>query len=296
MKNSPKTQKPMRHHSIQFQRFHSFLLGCALAASASISHAQQSSFATERLLKIVERQELIYQKVAEDPDFYSESDLQRRIEGLLQSYRTYLTKRTDDVEALILYGKLLRRTDQSNQAFTVFLKADELDPRIAVVKQQIGTHLAEQGKGPAALTFYLQAVELEPDTAAYHFSLGKLLHEFRADFIDESMFTRDAVDRETLKAFRKAAQLEPGNFDFQMRLGEAYYDQASPDWKSALVHWNKVRKTVETELRQEIVDLHKSRVLGKLGRIEEARDLAATIQQPSLLYSRQKVLDEMAQY
>lgn len=264
------------------------LLGNALLA--------QSSLSTERLLKISQKEESIYKKIAEDPDHYSDSDLQRRIEELTQSYRTYLTDHPDDVNALILYGKLLRRTDQTNQAFTAFLKADELDPKLAVVKQQIGTHLAEQGKGKAALTFYLQAVEIEPETALYHFSLGQLLYEFRDEFLKDQIFTRDALDRETVKAFHKAAMLTPDNFDFQMRLGEAYYDQASPDWKSALLHWNEVRKTIDDELRREIVDLHRARVLGKLGRIQEAIELAKTIQLPSLNYSRQKVLDEIAQY
>ncbi|MEN8662848.1 MAG: tetratricopeptide repeat protein [Lentimonas sp.] len=270
---------------------------CALlfALSCNVSLAQ-SNLATERLLKISQKEESIYKKIAEDPEFYSDSDLQRRIEELLQSYRTYLTNNPDDVNALILYAKLLRRTDQTNQAFAAFLKADELDPKIAVVKQQIGTHLAEKGKGKAALTFYLQAVELEPKTALYHFSLGQLLHQFQSDFLEDEVFTRDALDRETVKAFRKAATLEPGNFDFQMRLGEAYYDQASPDWKAALLHWDQVHKTIPDELRQEIIDLHKSRVLGKLGRTKEAIDLTKTIQQPSLQYSRQKVLDEIAQY
>ena len=269
------------------------VLFSALSTNALLA---QSNFADERLLKISQREEAIYKKIAEDRNFYSDSDLQRRVEELVQSYRSYLTEHPDDVNALILYAKLLRRADQTNQAFVAFLKADELDPKIAVVKQQIGTHLAEQGKGAAAFTFYLQAVELEPKVALYHFSLGQLLHEFRDSFIEQKMFTRDAVDRETVKAFKKAAELAPDNFNFQMRLGEAYYDQASPDWKSALLHWNRVRKTVNTELRQEIVDLHKARVLGKLGRIAEARELSATIQQPSLLYSRQKVLDEIAQY
>ncbi|HAV13229.1 MAG TPA: hypothetical protein DCX06_07045 [Opitutae bacterium] len=256
----------------------------------------QSNLAAERLLKISQREESIYRKIAEDPEFYSDSDLQRRIEELVQSYRSYLTDNPDDVNALILYGKLLRRANQTNQAFTAFLKADELNPEIAVVKQQIGTHLAEQGKGKAALTFYLRAVELEPDVALYHFSLGKLLHQFSDTFLEDGLFSRDALDRETVKAFRKAATLEPSNFDFQMRLGEAYYDQASPDWKSALIHWNKVRKTILNDLQRQIVDLHRSRVLGKLGRTSEARELTDTILEPSLQYSRQKVLDEIAQY
>lgn len=276
------------------RRFYRFaLLGSSLFSG--ISHAQ-TDLATERLLKITEREQKIYQKIAEDPEFYSDSDLQRRIEALLQSYSTYLTDNPDDVSALILYRKLLRRTEQTNQAFTAFLKADELNPKIAVVKQQIGTHLAEQGEGRAALPFYLQAVELEPETATYHFSLGQLLYEFRDDFISEGLFTRDAIDRETIKAFHSAASLEPENFDFQMRLGEAYYDQTSPDWKSALLHWDKLRKRIQGQVREEIVDLHRARVLGKLGRIEEAKKLCDSITLASLQSSRQRVLDEIAQF
>ncbi|MDP4609874.1 MAG: hypothetical protein NWT02_01645 [Opitutales bacterium] len=267
-----------------------------LCACFSPSASAQSNLATERLLKISEQEEAFYKKIAEDPDFYSEQDMDRRIDDLVQSYRTYLTEHPDDVNALILYAKLLRRTEQTNQAFTAFLKADELDPEIAVVKQQIGTHLAEQGKGKAALTFYLRAVELEPKTALYHFSLGQLLHQFQGEFIEDEIFTRDSLERETISAFKKAAQLEPENLDFQMRLGEAYYDQASPDWKAALSHWDKIRKTTKTTLRGEIIDLHRAHVLGNLGRIEEAKALTETIQHPTLQHSRQQVLDAIAQH
>ncbi|MGJ8652942.1 MAG: hypothetical protein ACSHX8_06680 [Opitutaceae bacterium] len=272
-----------------------FTLISVLCLACTTTFAQ-STLSAERLLKISQKEEGIYLKIAEDPEFYNDSDLQRIIEKLLQSYNSYLLDNPDDVNAYILYGKLLRRTGQNEAAFNAFLKADELDPEIAVVKQQIGTHLAEQGKGKAALTFYLSAVQFEPDTALYHFSLGQLLYEFQGEFMEDELFTRDAIDRETIKAFQKAASLEPDNFDFQMRLGEAYYDQASPDWKAALAHWDGVRKSINNELRLEIIDLHSARVLGKLGRVSEARELAETIEQPSLQFSKQKVLDEIAQW
>lgn len=257
--------------------------------------AQSTDFASKRLLDIAEKESAIYKKIAEDPEFYSEEDLDRRINELVQSYRTYLVDQPDDASAYILYGKLLRRLEQYDQAFTAFLKADELDPEIAVVKQQIGNHLAEEGKGTEALTFYLRAVDLETETATYHFALGQLLHEFRQEFITEKLFTQDALEREMLKAFRRAAELEPDNFSYQMRLGEAYYDLSSPDWKSALVYWNKLRKKAETSLQVEILDLHRSRVLGKLGRVDEAVELMDTVLNPALQQSKQQVLEEITQ-
>ena len=84
-----------------------------------------SDLASKRLLNIAEKETKIYQKIAENPEFYSEDDLDRRINELVQSYRTYLLDQPDDVSAYILYGKLLRRVQENEQAFLAFLKADE---------------------------------------------------------------------------------------------------------------------------------------------------------------------------
>jgi tetratricopeptide (TPR) repeat protein len=256
----------------------------------------QTGAADKRLAEIAVKEARIYKKIAEDPEFYSADDLERHITDLIGAYSAYLLDHPKDVNALILYGKLLRRVQRFDEAFSAFLKADEIDPEIAVVKQQIGTHLAEAGKPKAALPFYLRAVELEPETAIYHFALGQLLQEFRGVYIEEEIFTRDALEREMLKAFKKAVALEPDAFDLKMRLGEAYYDLSSPDWKSALLHWNKMRKETENEIQAEILDLHRARVMAKLGRTEQAIELAQQVQTASLRQSKQQVLDEIAQY
>jgi tetratricopeptide (TPR) repeat protein len=273
------------------------LISCSGLVASSAAETR-SDLDSERLFAISSREDKIYQQIAADPEFYSAADLQRRIDELVRAYSAYLSDNPDDVSALILYGKLLRRIEQDEHAFNAFLKADALDPKIAVVKQQLGTHLAETGKGKAALTFYLSAVELEPRTPIYHFALGQLLYQFRDEFLEDQIFSRDALDREMLKAFHTAVQLAPDNFDTQMRLGEAYYDLASPDWKAALLHWDKLRKTVapDQSLRREIIHLHKARVLGKLGRATEAKELAASVLQASLQRSKQQVLDEIAQH
>lgn len=271
------------------------VIACLLFFGVALD-AQSTDIASNQLLAISGKEASIYRKIAEDPDYYSETDLDRRINELVQSYRSYLTDQPDDASAYVLYGKLLRRLEEYDQAFVAFLKADELDPGIAVVKQQIGNHLAEQGKGKAALTFYLNAVDLEPETAVYHFALGQLLHNFRSEFIEGEIFSRDALERELLEAFRQAAKLAPENFDLQMRLGEAYYDLSSPDWRSALVHWNKLRKQATTGLQKEILDLHRARVLGKLGRLEEARETTSQVKNPALQKSKQQVLTEIGQH
>lgn len=272
-----------------------YILVLSLLAATSAA-AQSSDLAPKRLADIAQREENIYRKIAEDPEFYSADDLERHVSDLIGAYSAYLMDHPKDAHAQILYGKLLRRMGRFDEAFNAFLKADAIEPDLAVVKQQIGTHLAEAGKAKAALPFYLRAVELEPETAIYHFALGQLLHEFRAEYIEEEIFTRDALEREMLKAFKQAVALEPEAFDLQMRLGEAYYDLSSPDWKAALLHWNRLRKATDDELQTEILDLHRARVMGKLGRTGEAITLAQNVQTPSLQKAKQQVLDEIARH
>ena len=271
------------------------MTGCTTYLAAE---ATQSDLDTERLLDISKREQKIYQQLAADPEFYSADDLERHVNDLIASYSSYLMENPNDVSALILYGKLLRRVGKNDEAFKAFLKADEIDPKIAVVKQQIGNHLAETGKYKAALTFYLNAIQLDPDAPAYHYALGEILYTFRDQFLEEAIFTRDALDREMLKAFQTTVRLQPENFDSQMRLGEAYYDLASPNWKAALLHWEKLSraKSENDTLRLQIIDLHKTRVLGKLGRTTEAKALAETIVQPALQQSKQQVLAELVEF
>ncbi|ADE54733.1 tetratricopeptide repeat protein [Coraliomargarita akajimensis] len=269
---------------------------CSGTAHAELLSDAKPSFASERLLRIAETEAKIYQKLAENPDFYSDEDLDRRIRELIQSYHTYLSDHPKDPEAFVLYGKLLRRVGRDEEAFNAFLKADALDPRIAVVKQQLGTYLAETGKAESALTFYLLAVELDPKTAIYHYGLGELLLNFGGTYIQNGIYTRDAIDREMMKCFQTAAGLEPDNFSYQMRVGEAYYDIASPDWKAAILHWNQLREQADSAVMEQVIDLHRAKVLGMLGRYDDARILIESVSSPALQMSRQQVLDYINQF
>ncbi|MCH2036612.1 MAG: tetratricopeptide repeat protein [Puniceicoccaceae bacterium] len=263
---------------------------------SSVTSFGQNQAATQRLFDIAAKEEAIYKQIAADPNFYSDADIERRVIELIEAYENYLENTSDDLEALILYGKLLRRAGDSETAFQVFLRADQLDPKLAVVKQQIGTYLAEKGKGKAALLYYQQAVEYEPESAVYNFGLGQLLYQFCDEFVNAEIYTRDAIDREMIKAFSKAVVLRPNSFDYYIRLGAAYNDQASPDWKAALSHWQKPNQSFKESYQIEIIQLHTARVLGKLGRHEEARKLAESVKHTALQKSKQEVLDELVQF
>ena len=99
-----------------------------------------------------------------------------------------------------------------------------------------------------------------------------------------------------IKAFNQAVVLHPNSFDYYIRLGAAYNDQASPDWKAALSHWQKPNPSFKESYQIEIIHLHTARVLGKLGRYEEARKSAESVNHKALQKSKQEVLDELVQF
>ena len=80
----------------------------------------QNKAATQRLFDIVAKEQAIYKQIAADPNFYSDADIERRVIELIEAYENYLENTSDDLEALILYGKLLRRAGDPETAFQVF--------------------------------------------------------------------------------------------------------------------------------------------------------------------------------
>ncbi|MEC7487072.1 MAG: hypothetical protein VYE55_02085, partial [Verrucomicrobiota bacterium] len=61
-------------------------------------------------------------------------------------------------------------------------------------------------------------------------------------------------------------------------------------------HWQKPNQSFKESYQIEIIQLHTARVLGKLGRHEEARKLAESVKHTALQKSKQEVLDELVQF
>ena len=99
-------------------------------------------------------------------------ELNRKAQDIVSLYEAFISENPDDTNALILYGKFLNKVGQENHAIGIFLKADEINPKIAVVKQQIANFLVENNKPIDALPFFTATVEINPSIPEYHFHLG----------------------------------------------------------------------------------------------------------------------------
>ena len=232
---------------------------------------------------------LIEQFTAETED-NDESEKQRLFMQVAQDYENYITRNPDYTLGYIFYGKFLRRLDARKKANQVFMKANNIDPNIALLKQQIGNYLAEEGAFEFALPYFLSAIELSPETALYHFQLGEILYTFKGAYIADKVFTIKTLEKQMLSAFKRAAELEPANRDFQYRYAESFYDIDSPDWKLALGLWGDLEDSATEQAQVDIIRLHQARVFIEMGDDRSARALLNAVDRPVLEQSRRKLL------
>ena len=251
--------------------------------------------AAQRLGQIVEREQLFLKNSSSTNKPLSEQELTRRAQEILSSYESYLEDNSRDVNGLILYGKFLRRMGQARYATGLFLEADKIDPRLAVVKQNIANYLVEEGRLADALPFLLKAVELEPKEPVYHHQLGTFLFLFKEDLLSLGIASVQTNDRNMYEAFRSASKLAPDNFEYKLRYAQSFFDISDPDWDKALGVWQDLRNQARDRpvSEREYLALGEARAMTQLGRGKEAVTILKTITSRSLRATRESLIKEL---
>ena len=266
----------------------------ASAGWAAEAPPRAETMAEKTLKEIVARQRDIMAKADKEGDQLDVARLRGELQAVINSYDVLIQKNPEFAPAYVTYGMLLGQVGMTREAVGILLKANKLEPNIPLVKNEIGRHLAEDGKLVEALPWIMAAIDLEPKEPLYHYHLGKLLTEGRDDFIKTGQFTRPALDKAMLEAFLRAAELAPANFAYAYRSAEAYYDLETPKWDEALALWRKLDAGVATPLEHQTLRLHQANVLLKQGKPAEARALADTVTEIALAKQKQTLLDQLA--
>lgn len=251
------------------------------------------TLATRQLRDVVARERAIWERLRaqpDDPAVRQRADAEFR--DVLIAYENVLRASPDFAEAFAAYGLLLSRTGNREDATRAFLKANQHNPNIPLVKHQLGNVLFEDGDYKAALPYYLMAIELEGNEPLYHYSLGSLLREYREFFVADGIYDRATIDAKMLAAFRRAAELAPENWGYIYRFAESYYDLDQPDWPGALAAWESLEKKARPGIEQQTLLLHRANVLLKMNRPDEAVALLDGVTQAVLQDNKRKLLDE----
>jgi|SRR5258708_3287409 tetratricopeptide (TPR) repeat protein len=253
------------------------------------------TLAEKTLKEIVARERDILSRADKEGDQLDEARLRGELQNVINSYDVLLQKNPEFAAGYVAYGLLLGKVGMNREAAAILLKANKLDPEIPLVKNEVARHLAEDGKLVEALPWLMAAIDLAPKEPLYHYHLGKLLTEGRDDFIRTGQFTRPALDKAMLDAFRRAAELAPDSLPYAYRHAEAYYDLETPQWDEALKAWGALEERAKPGIEQETIRLQAANVLLKLGQADHARLLLANVTQDALQKQKQTLLDQLAQ-
>lgn len=245
--------------------------------------------ADQRLQRIYDAQLEFFAQLEANPDMAA-GVRDQRAQNLISQYQSLLLDNPEYVYGYIMYGKLLRQVGQRELANKAFVKANALDPNIAVVKQQIANYLSEEGDYDLALPYLLSAIRLAPETAVYHYQLGELLHTYRKLFLADGKLAAQVLDKQLQDAFANAARLDPATRIYALRQAESFFDIAEPDWQQALAQWQALEKTAKSEPEKQLILLQKCRVLIALDEKEQAQDTLAAVTESALQGAKQTLL------
>jgi tetratricopeptide (TPR) repeat protein len=252
------------------------------------------TMAEQRLREIAENQKAVLADAANERDTPDDPDLKARVNQVVHEYESLLRDNPDFAAGYASYGYLLWRVGARKEAVAILLKANQLDPDIPLVKNELGNYLAEEGKPMEAINYYLAAIKLEPGEPLYHYQLGTLLCEAEDDFLRSGEWTRDSLDHSMQEAFKTAAQLAPDRIEFTYRYAESFYDMKDPDWAEALKAWGGLEAHAQSDIERQTMRLHEANVLLNLGKEGEARKVLDTVTDPKLDAQKQKLVARMA--
>lgn len=272
----------------------SILAPAASAQKKATNQEETMSLAVYLLHQLNEREQLAYEKFETAVTEEDVDQVRRELQSVVEGYERLVADSPDFAPLYVSYGLMLNRTGNRDEANAMFLKADQLDPMLPVVKNQLGNYMAEEGKYTEAYGFYMLARDLNPEQSLYYYQIGNLLVAYRKFFIADKLFDAPGIDDQILSSFKAAAKrAEKGDISYKMRYAQAFFDVDNPNWERALELWQELYTAAGSEYEQQIVRLYIARVRFELGHHQAARKLLKKIDHPSLDESKQSLLDSI---
>lgn len=266
----------------------------ASLASDKKDDAPKEVSMAQRLLEILnQREQEAYQRYEKAITEQDIKKIKADLQSIVDAYDKLIAQSPNYAPAYVSYGMMLSRIGERNASYAMFAKADELDPGLAVVKNQLGNFLAENGDFVEAMGYYLMAMELEPAEPLYQLQLGNLLLEYRKFFIAEGMYDQVGIDSRIQQYFKNAANLAPNDTRYRFRYAQSFFEVENADWNKALEEWHAIMPLAGDDLEKQIVKLYTARVRLELGHHSAARKLLKQIDAPELQKNRLELIDRL---
>jgi tetratricopeptide (TPR) repeat protein len=263
----------------------------ALSPAEVAAQAAIAARATPRLKELVSRQDALLAELGKEG--VDQDNVKRDLQNLVFEYDAFLRTYPTFAPGYVTYGLLLGKVGMRRESAAIFLKANQLDPDIPIVKNQLGNYLAEEGEPIEAAGYFIAAVRLAPEEPLYHYQLASVMAEARDEFLKSGQWSREQLDRTMQEAFKRAADLAPKNFAFAYRYAQSFDDLDVPNWDEALKVWGALEDQCSPGLEKETIRLQAANILIKQKKFDHARLLLATVTVEQLKEQKQKLVDQL---
>lgn len=212
-----------------------------------------------------------------------------RIDSL---WKTYFLDFPDDSEALIIYGKFLRRIGRRDSAYDAFKRAAALAPDAAVAYQQMSALEAESGMSAEAFAHIRAALKIEPDNEVYLRQTAYILVLAKKELVGRGLSTRE-FDALLSRCYRRIFEKNPADKDAKLRYAQSFYDLFEPDYARALALWREIRRDSALNIDRQTASANIARVLVELNRDAEAEAVLREVDLPQLMRAKKLLLSEI---
>jgi tetratricopeptide (TPR) repeat protein len=250
--------------------------------------------AEHRLKEVAEHQKVLFSDASTQGKNMDDAGFKTGVEQLSHEYESLLRDSPEFAAGFAAYGYMLWKVGLRTEAFEKLTKANQLDPTIPLVKNELGNYYAEEGKPLEAVSYFQAAIKLEPAEPLYEYQLGTLLYEDREEFLRSGEWTRASVDHSMQEAFKRAAELAPDRIEFSYRYAESFYDLVEPDWSAALKAWQGLEARAQSDIERQTMRLHEANVLLNMDHGDEARRVLDAVTDPALDAQKQKLVARIA--
>ena len=273
--------------------------GPALRAEVAATPAVAASPSAEATLKaLVDRgRALLAEAATEKTGTAVAPSLQPKFQKLVDDYESYLHEHPELAAGYVAYAMLLSQLEIEGgrkRAVGLLLKANELDPKIPLVQNQLGNYLAEEGLPLGAVKYYQAAIQLDPQEPKYRLQLGNLLSTARDTLLKSPDWPRATLDRTMLDAFATAEKLVPDNLVVAYRHAQALGEIEHPDWNAAWLAWRALEPRAKTEIEKEGIWLQEANVKWQQKDLAGAKALLAAVEEPIYEKSKAQLTKQIA--
>ncbi|MEM9159787.1 MAG: hypothetical protein AAGB46_12140 [Verrucomicrobiota bacterium] len=247
---------------------------------------ETGTMAFHLLAQLNEREQEAYTAYSTALDEGDIDKIKRDLQSIVDGYDKLIGIAPDYAPAFVSYGQMLKRIGERDAANAMFIRADEIDPGLPLVKNQLGNYMAEEGKFLEALGYYLIAAKLAPDEALYPYQMGNLLQSYKKLFIAEKMYKPKTIDMKIQENFKKAMDLSPEKTEYQFRYAQSFFEVSNPNWMLALEQWHDLANKAGGEFEKQLVLISTARVRIELGHVTAAKKILKDLDHPEVQNAR----------